>query len=192
MAEEDSSERPTPGDDVTYRLRIGLTGTEPPLWRQLEVASDLFLDELHWIIQVAFGWENCHLHQFTAGRGRNTKYYLCPYLADDGAEGITEEEVRLDEVLMRPGDKLSYEYDFGDCWRHTIKLEAALPRANTEPTARCVAGHGDGPPEECGGVYDFEQLRASGHPDLELTRFNIGEINETLASLTGEPDDGQS
>ena len=168
MAEEDSSQRPPPGDDVTYRLRIDLTGTEPPLWRQLEVASDLFLDELHWIIQVAFA--------------------LSPYLADDGAEGIPEEEVRLDEVLVRPGDKLSYEYD----WRHTIKLEAALSRANTEPAARCVAGHRDGPPEECGGVYDFEELCASGDPDLEVTKFDIGEINKTLASLTEEPDDGQS
>jgi hypothetical protein len=191
VAEEDSSKRPPPGDDVTYRLRIDLTGTEPPLWRQLDVASDLFLDELHWIIQVAFGWENCHLHQFTTGRGRNTKYFLCSYLADDD-EGIPEEEVRLDEVLVRRGDKLSYEYDFGDCWQHTIKLEARLARADTEPIARCVAGDRDGPPEECGGVYDFEELCASGDPDLEVTKFDIGEINKTLASLTEEPDDGQS
>jgi pRiA4b ORF-3-like protein len=97
VAEEDSRQA------VTYRLRIDLSGTEPPLRRQLEVASDLFLDELHWIIQVAFGWMDCRLHQ-----------------------SIPEEEVRLDEVLVRRGDKLFYEYDFGDGWQHTIKLEAAL------------------------------------------------------------------
>ena len=69
---------PVADDVLTYRLRIDLRGTEPPLWRQLEVVSDLFLDELHWIVQLAFGWEDCHLHEFTAGRGRNTVHYLCP------------------------------------------------------------------------------------------------------------------
>ena len=155
MAQEDSSDRRLPRDDVTYRLRIDLTGTEPPLWRQLEVASDLFLDEFHWIIQVAFGWENCHLHQFTAGRGRNTKHYLCSYLADDGADGIPEEEIRLDEVLVRRGDKLSYEYDFGDGWQHTIKLEATIPQAGTEPVALCVAGD----------VRHRRDQRDAGQPD---------------------------
>ena len=95
---------PVADDVLTYRLRIDLRGTEPPLWRQLEVVSDLFLDELHWIVQLAFGWEDCHLHEFTAGRGRNTVHYLCPLSADDGAEGVPEEEVRLDQVLVRPGN----------------------------------------------------------------------------------------
>ena len=89
---------PVADDVVTYRLRIDLSGTEPPLWRELEVVSDLFLDELHWIIQVAFGREDRHLNQFTAQPGRNRR------------EGIPEEEVRLDEVLVRPGDKLLLRY----------------------------------------------------------------------------------
>ena len=80
-------------DVVTYRLRIDLSGTEPPLWRELEVVSDLFLDELRWIIQVAFGREGRHLNQFTAQPGRNT-------------EGTPDDEVRLDEVLVRPGQAL--------------------------------------------------------------------------------------
>src|SRR5215207_2242905 len=43
-------------DVVTYRVRIGLTETKPPLWRRLEVASDMFLNEFHEVIQTAFGW----------------------------------------------------------------------------------------------------------------------------------------
>jgi hypothetical protein len=34
------------------------------LWRRLELASGLFLDEVHEILQVAFGWTDSHLHQF--------------------------------------------------------------------------------------------------------------------------------
>lgn len=183
---------PVADDVLTYRLRIDLRGTEPPLWRQLEVVSDLFLDELHWIVQLAFGREDSHLREFTAGRGRNTVHYLCPSSADDGAEGVPEEEVRLDQVLVRPGDKLSYEYDFGDGWAHLIKLEAVLPRTQAMPNARYLAGHRDGPAEDCGGISGYEAMCAAGDPDQELTRFDIGEINETLACLTGKPDDGRS
>jgi hypothetical protein len=114
---------PVADDVVTYRLRIDLSGTEPPLRRELEVVSDLFLDELHWMIQVAFGREDCHLRQFTAGQGRNT-------------EGTPDDEVRLDEVLVRPRDKL-----FG--WAYRITLEAVLPRPASMPNARCVAGQPD-------------------------------------------------
>ena len=125
---------------VTYRLRIDLSGTEPPLWRQLEVASDLFLDELHWIIQVTFGWADHHRHEFQV---------------HDGTEGIPEEEVRLDQVLVRRGDKLFCAYDFGDGWAHLIKLEAVLPRPQSIPNARCLAGQRDGPAEDCGGVSRY-------------------------------------
>src|SRR5262245_30733948 len=50
-----SRRRPRRTDVVTYRARIDLKGTRPPLWRRLELASDLFLDQVHEIIQVAFG-----------------------------------------------------------------------------------------------------------------------------------------
>jgi hypothetical protein len=185
-----SARRRPPRDDVvTYRLRIDLDRTRPPLWRRLEVASDLFLDDLHWIIQVAFGWDNGHLHEFSSGRGWEAEHYLCPEV-DDG--GIPEEEVRLDEVLVDRGDKLRYEYDFGDGWEHTIKLEAVLPHTDSEPVARCVAGRRDGPAGDCGGVYAYEEMCAAGDPDHELIRFDIGAINETLTSLTREPDGGES
>jgi hypothetical protein len=60
------------------------------------------------------------------------------------------------------------------------------------PNARCLAGHRDGPAEDCGGISGYEAMCAAGDPDQELTRFDIGEINETLACLTGKPDDGRS
>ena len=92
-----------------YRVRVDLDGTRPPLWRRLELASDLFLDQVHEVIQVAFGWTDSHLHQFGSGPGRygpETEHYLCPFQVEDGETGIAEEDVRLDEVLADAGDKL--------------------------------------------------------------------------------------
>ena len=194
-----SRRRPRRAEVVTYRIRIDLRGTKPPLWRRLELASDLFLDQVHEIIPIAFGWTGGHLHQFGSGPGHydpGTEHYLCPF----------EEDVRLDEVLADTGDKLFYDYDFGDDWQHTIKLEAVLPRRDSGPRAVCVAGRRDSPAENCGGVYAYDLISAATDPDnpdhgdavaefdrfygqsadpesMRTTFFDISEINDALAGL---------
>ena len=64
-----SRRRPRRADVVSYRVRVDLNGTKPPLWRRLELASDLFLDQVHEVMQAAFGWTDSHLHQFGSGPG---------------------------------------------------------------------------------------------------------------------------
>jgi hypothetical protein len=200
---------PRRADTVTYRVRVDLNDTRPPLWRRLELASDLFLDQVHEIMQVAFGWTDSHLHQFGSGPGHydpETEHYLCPFQVEEGDPGIPEEDVRIDEVLSEPGDKLFYDYDFGDGWRHTIRLETISPRPSSEPRAVCITGRRDGPPEDCGGVGAYELICAATDPanpdyadavaeftrfygsDLEpdsirTTRFDINEVNDILGGL---------
>jgi hypothetical protein len=220
QASPPSHRRPRRGDVVTYRVRIDLKGTKPPLWRRLELASDLFLDQVHEIIQVAFGWTDSHLHQFGSGpehHGPGTEYYLCPFQVEEGETGIPDEDVRLDEVLVDAGDKLFYDYDFGDGWEHVIKLEAVLPqRQGSRPRAVCAAGRRNGPAEDCGGVYAYELISVAadpGNPDhaeavaefdrfygefadpesMRTTPFDIDEINKALADLLPvEPDQAGS
>lgn len=195
-------------DVVTYRVRIDLKETKPPLWRRLELSSDLLLDEVHQVIQAAFGWTDSHLHQFASSHDPHspeTELYLCPYEVDEGEIGIPEEQVRLDEVLVNVGDKLYYSYDFGDDWQHVIKLEAVSTRpAPAAPRAVCTDGRRDGPAEDCGGAHAYELITAAAdpaHPDhrdavaefedfygaeidpeaIGTTRFDIGEINAALA-----------
>ncbi|HEU5417326.1 MAG TPA: plasmid pRiA4b ORF-3 family protein [Streptosporangiaceae bacterium] len=213
-----SRRRPRRTDTVTYRVRADLTGTRPPLWRRLELASDLFLDQVHEVMQAAFGWTDSHLHQFGSGSGHydpGTEQYLCPFQVEEGEPGIPEGDVRLDEVLAEPGDKLLYLYDFGDDWKHTIKLEAIAPRPSSAPRATCITGRREGPPEDCGGVGAYELICAATDPrhpahadavteftrfyggDLEpgsmrTTPFDINEVNDVLAGLdlAGEPASG--
>ena len=203
-----SRRRPRRADVVTYRVRIDLKGTRPPLWRRLELSSDLLLDELHRVIQEAFGWTDSHLHQFSSGPSPHSpeaELYLCPFQVDEGDIGIPEEQVRLDEVLADPGDKLYYEYDFGDGWEHVIKLETVSARTAPAPRAVCTDGRRDGPAEDCGGVYAYELMAAATDPDhpdhaeavaesehvfgrdidpeaIDMTRFDISEINTALAA----------
>jgi hypothetical protein len=173
MTSAPSHRRPRRPDVVTYRVRVDLTGTRPPLWRRLELSCDLLLNDIHRVIQEAFGWTDSHLHQFSSGPdryGAKTERYLCPVQVEEGDTGIPEEQVRLDEVLAEPGDVLHYSYDFGDDWQHVIKLEAVSAREseagpNPAPRAVSTGGRRDGPAEDCGGVYGHELLTAATDPD---------------------------
>ncbi|GAA0926760.1 IS1096 element passenger TnpR family protein [Pseudonocardia zijingensis] len=199
-----SQRRERRADVVTYRVRVDLLETQPPLWRRLEITSDMFLDELHEVLQAAFGWTDSHLHRFTDG----VEQFLCPFEMEEREVGTPEHEVRLDEVLVEPGDTLLYIYDFGDDWQHEVRLEAVLPRDEGAPRAVCTTGRRPGPPEDCGGVGGYELLVAGtdpAHPDhtaaraefdrvygldvldggLAPTPFVIDEINVALAALPG-------
>ncbi|MPZ25893.1 MAG: plasmid pRiA4b ORF-3 family protein [Micromonosporaceae bacterium] len=163
-----SRRRPRRVDVVSYRVRIDLTRTKPPVWRRLELASDLFLDDVHRVIQVAFGWWDYHLHRFGCGPeryGHDTEYYLCPFDVEEGeTEGVPEEQVRLDEVLVDAGDKLFYDYDFGDGWELVLRLEAVMPRDDSAPRPVCLAGRRPAPHEDSGGTHHYKLLVAATDP----------------------------
>jgi hypothetical protein len=204
-----SRRRPRRLDVVTYRVRIDLKGTKPPLWRRLELASDLFLDDFHDVIQAAFGWTDSHLHRFGCGPeyySHDTEYYLCPFEVEEGKTGVPEDQVRLDEVLVEVGDKLFYTYDFGDDWQHSIRLEAVTYHKDSVPRAVCTAGRRPGPAEDCGGAYGYELIAAATDPThadhaeaveeytrhfgldadpscFSPTMLKIDEINNVLADL---------
>lgn len=45
-----------------YQLKITLRDCKPPIWRRVVVRTDMKLDRLHRVIQIAMGWLDCHLH----------------------------------------------------------------------------------------------------------------------------------
>ena len=53
-----------------YQLKVALLGTRPPIWRRLVVPSELNLAQLHDVLQVAMGWQDGHLQEFSAGGRR--------------------------------------------------------------------------------------------------------------------------
>lgn len=185
-APQESRRRPRRAEAVTYRIRVDIDDTHPPVWRRLELSSTTPLDELHRVLQAAFGWTDSHLHRFALGPSvwdLHAEAFLCPYDVEDGeSEGVPASEVRLDEVLVDVGDVLRYVYDYGDGWEHTLRLEAVLPPAPDAAAAICTAGRRAGPPEDCGGPYGYEELAAAG----EVGSFDLEEVNAELRAVGGE------
>jgi hypothetical protein len=172
-------------DVATYRVRVDIDDASPPIWRRLDLRSDLPLDVAHQVLQVAFGWTDSHLHRFSLGGGpfdHHSQLFLCPYDAenddwDDGSDGVPAADVRLDEALQDPGDVLRYVYDYGDFWELTLRLEEVMPTSGDSPTAIVVDGRRAAPPEDCGGITDGESL--SEVLD-DPARFELEQINQAL------------
>jgi hypothetical protein len=139
-----------------FRIKVTLDGTEPAIWRRLEVGTDTSLAELHDILQVAMGWEDCHLHEFEI-RGER---YGVPSRDDFGPPVRDERRARLGD-LVRSRGKLTYLYDFGDSWRHTIIVEKQVVPEADVGYPRCTAGARACPPEDCGGIWGYQDLLAA-------------------------------
>lgn len=150
-----------------YQLKITLDGIQPPIWRRLEVLGNATLDELHDIFQVAMGWCNCHLHQFTA---EGTHYG--PEDPEAWEPMVDEKSARLDQVLPKQGDRMIYEYDFGDGWTHKVVVEEIKPADSGSKRYPLVTGGKRAcPPEDCGGVFGYgdllQVLADPKHPEHE-------------------------
>ena len=105
-----------------YQLKVTLLHTKPPVWRRVLVDGSATLDQVHEVIQAAFGWWNYHLHEFEVGRAR----YGVPDPDEDfGPPARDERRTRLDKVA-KVGSSFRYTYDFGDYWEHQIKVEKVL------------------------------------------------------------------
>jgi hypothetical protein len=181
--EQEISDRPI------YQLKITLKGSKPPIWRRVLISSGMPLEKLHDIIQLTFGWYNCHLHQFVVGRT-----YYQPGGPDEDGFGMMDVEdsngLRVCELLRSEKDKISYEYDFGDGWDHQILLEKVLPPKPEKALPVCVKGLRACPPEDCGGIYGYYHLLETiNGPDCaekeELLEWTCGPIDPDAFDLVG-------
>lgn len=154
-----TTKRPGPARPV--RVKVSLRHMHPPIWRRLVLPGQLTLDELHELVQMAFFWYDAHLHCFQTPDGREIGD---PQMLDRDVED--ERDVRVADVLHAKGQRLRYDYDFGDGWEHEFVVEECL--ALGEPVPRCLAGRRAGPPEDCGGPWGYADLLAAhGDPRHE-------------------------
>lgn len=133
-----------------WAVKITLLGTRPRVWRTI-VIDDCTLGELHYLIQNAMGWEDCHMHDFRLGKRR---------FGDPRAESGDEDEskTKLSKLLPLGKDRFIYQYDFGDSWEHELKVTPATPAEAAFERPACLGGELACPPEDCGGAMGYADL----------------------------------
>jgi len=194
------SEVPVAGGVALYQLKITLRRSKPPIWRRVVVRADTRLDRLHTVIQIAMGWMNCHLHQFSAGSGFALTYYGTPdpEFAGMGSETLNEKRYTIADLAPAARRKIGYEYDFGDSWEHQVAVEKVLPPDASFAHPVCLAGANACPLEDCGGVggyYNLLNILADpNHPEhaemkdwagggIDPARFDLERVNALLKQL---------
>jgi hypothetical protein len=141
-------------EPVIYQLKVVLQGISPMIWRRLLIRGDSTIADLHYIVQIAMGWSDDHLHQF---RIHGKRYGI----ARMGGISFSDdpESVRLKDLGLRINERFVYEYDFTDDWLHQIRVEAILAPELNRRYPVCIDGRRACPPEDCGGPWQFLALR---------------------------------
>jgi len=168
-------------------LKIVLLDIQPPIWRRVLVPANFTLAKLHGVIQIAFGWEDYHLHSF--------HIHGVEFGQPDpgGWTDYKSERIALAELDLKP--KFRYEYDFGDSWIHEIRVGRVMVPKDPVMVPVCLEGERACPPEDCGGVWGYqEMLEALSDPadprhdefkewlvdDWDSESFNLTKVNASL------------
>lgn len=130
----------TPTSSRVIQLKISLNRMRPPVWRRVLLPATADLATLHQVIQVVMGWDGDHLHAFQVGPRTYGDTYYSPDVDD-------EEELRC-SAAFGPRDAITYRYDFGANWTHTITCERVLDLVAGTTYPVCVAGRGEAPVED--------------------------------------------
>ena len=149
-----------------YHIRIKLKDSPVKIWRELKVPSNISLELLAAFIIEAMGWGNCHLHQFM-------KNDICFMSEEDFNEtddmlggwgrfqNVDANNYSLGDVLEEKGARMKFEYDFGDSWVHEMWVKGIRDyEPGEQHVVKLIKGHGACPPEDCGGVWGYEDLLA--------------------------------
>ena len=186
---------------MTYQFIIELKESEPLIWRRITVPATYTFFQLHMAIQAAFGWENCHLFQFSEnGMRDNTCYAEVFENIDTDFATINARKTKMRKVFKKENQSYTYIYDFGDCWTHLLTLKKRVDEEIYRPF--CIDGGGACPPEDVGGMGGYQELlkifSIPGHPEQDDYRewlglepgekwdpafFSIREVNKRMALL---------
>lgn len=170
-----------------YQLKITLFEghIQPAIWRRVTINGEKTLFDLHYVIQGAMGWQCSHLYAYYHADSSN-KF---PDRRRDGYADLRLMEGELDykddklykikDFFKKTGDLMFYEYDFGDSWEHSIRLEAITETAqDSKPT--CIDGERNCPPEDCGSLPGYLDLVESvKNPKSQRAR----ELREWLGEI---------
>ncbi|MGV7963728.1 plasmid pRiA4b ORF-3 family protein [Photorhabdus tasmaniensis] len=119
----------------TYIVKVALRGISPMVWRRFRLSGETSLAAFHYIIQIAQGWPDDHLHQFRI-YGKN---YGISY---SGGIGFPDNpyKITLDDFEFDADDRFTYEYNFFEHWLHDIRIETVLKNSNLK-SPFCLAGN---------------------------------------------------
>lgn len=172
-----------------YQFRISLVGITPEIWRRFQVVN-CTLDEFHEYIQLAMGWENCHLYVFEVGDERICNPRHLEPMLDGEFEFTPSISTKLSDILPSRTTALTFHYTYNieDDWLHEIEFEGRVPFDEALEYPRCLAGERACPPEDIAGFIEYERFAKAifdpGHDDHDMYLEWVGKFDPEKFSGT--------
>ena len=117
---------------VKYVLRITLVGSSPRVWREIAVPSTIKLTSLAHIYM-----DGTETYDYPIENA--SEYALCD--------------------LLSAGEEMTFVYDFGDNWRHTVKvLDCQEYGKEEKQQIRLLDGKNACPPNDVGGINGYKEM----------------------------------
>ena len=114
------------------------------VFRTIELRSEQTLDDLHFAIQRAIGWDADHLYSFYMnGQLYDRRYaFACPY--EDDCPPCTDEAI-IGELGLVVKHKFLYYFDYGDSHLFEVEVVGIRPQAEPGKYPRVVDSRGEAP-----------------------------------------------
>jgi hypothetical protein len=171
-----------------YQFYAELDDCRSKIWRRFQVSNDITVAQLGYTVQTLFEMKAYHLMALEgAGKNESINRYEIPTtefepFIDQHREVKVLDATRslLGKAVSKPGQKLNFNYDFGDDWWVSLTLEKVID------LPFLLDGAGFGIVEDCGGIHGLRELvdafkKKSGEDgEFDITAFDIDDLNYRL------------
>ena len=145
-------------DADVYVFRAALVGFRG-VSRKLAVRADQTLEDVHRLLQAAFGWDDDHLYAFWLSgkfwdREPGSGFGRPGFCRDSGDRSA---RVKLSRLGLDVGQAIAYVFDFGDEWRVRLKL-VELRGVAAVPLQAVFDQRGEAPPQYGSSEGDYAEV----------------------------------
>ena len=137
----------------TVDLDVTLQHIEPAIRRRIRVSASDTLFDLYFTLINAMGWNDSHLHAYIV----DDVWYSAPF-HDIEPLGIDERTITVGEALPKVGSSMTWLYDMGDNWAHTVEVVAIGEPEPDTTSPVVIGGERACPPDDCGGVGGYMEV----------------------------------
>ena len=181
---------------------IELSEIEPKIARRFVVPAGIVFAQFHNVIQVVMGWKDYHLYAFNfkdKGIEVTNDYESVEeydYLQTKEAQKQMKEVLKHNPSALFPkfdnkkmlayktkisdyvteNKEFEYIYDFGDYWRHQLKLVKTHDNY-TGTIPEVLDGQGKCPREDSGGVRDYYTVPKNNIYDVLAVNRRLEKMN---------------
>jgi hypothetical protein len=128
----------------TFTFRINHRAL-PEVWRDIELAEDQTLEDLHLAIQQAYQWRDDHLYSF----------FLSGEFWDQASEigspwsdtSLHTHQVQIVQLDLQLGQTFLYYFDYGDSHEFDVTLLSVNPAGTGRQYPKIVGQQGQAPPQ---------------------------------------------